>query len=364
MAPPGSGKLMVSRHGGLARGAGRHAGGHVDRQIRLPQWSGATRSPRPSALARRWCSPPSSRCCSAARCRRACSASASPSTKSPKATSRSPTSRRAPTTRSATWSTLQRHGRESCGASLPSAASSPRREQARLEAVVTTRTAQLEESREQYRLIAESTNAIPFTYLPGRQAVRLRRPASAEEPGISARDAGPSRGFLESVLAPEQIDAGARPSRRRAGAEIEFECALLAHGGKSRRLRWVVNRRRIARRGRACAVSCSTSPSSASSSPICSRRRSSNPSAAWHRASRTRSTRRCSSSPTTCISCATRTGDLLRLIEALRASNQSVLDGAPSLEAAEAAVATEKGIDLAYLVDGHAEGVHRAASTA
>jgi two-component system NtrC family sensor kinase len=43
--------------------------------------------------------------------------------------------------------------------------------------------------------------------------------------------------------------------------------------------------------------------------------------------------------------------DLAKLIEALRVSNRAVLAGDPSLEAAEAAVASEEDVELAYLLE-------------
>jgi signal transduction histidine kinase len=114
-------------------------------------------------------------------------------------------------------------------------------EQARLESVVATRTHELEESREQYRLVAESTNAIPFTYLldagqfsyVGPQAEKLLAHPLAmwREPG-----------FLTLTLLPPDA-VGPAMSKLQAPeqkGEFEFECTALAADGRRVQLRWVV----------------------------------------------------------------------------------------------------------------------------
>ena len=113
-------------------------------------------------------------------------------------------------------------------------------EQARLEEIVVTRTAQLEESREQYRLIAESTNAIPFTYLPETQRFTYVGPQVERCLGFTvSRCTEP--GFLRSTLVPGSADAVlSRFESAAAGANLEVECSALAADGTIRELRWVV----------------------------------------------------------------------------------------------------------------------------
>jgi signal transduction histidine kinase/HAMP domain-containing protein len=241
-------------------------------------------------------------------------------------------------------------------------------EQARLEAIVTTRTAQLEESREQYRLIAESTNAIPFTYLPARRAFAYVGPQVQKSLGYPV-ETWSAPGFLESVLPPEQVDAvrthlGAAPG----SGEIEFECALLAQSGGTRRLRWVVTPGEL--RGERCLRGLMLD--------ITQQRKLESD---LQQAQKLESVGRLASGVAHEINTPVQfitdnvhflrdsTADLTSLIEALRASNQSVLDGTPSLEAAGAAVEIEKDIDLAYLLDdmpkahqGCIEGLKRVAT--
>ncbi|HEV7606681.1 MAG TPA: ATP-binding protein [Steroidobacteraceae bacterium] len=223
-------------------------------------------------------------------------------------------------------------------------------EQARLEAVVTTRTAQLEESREQYRLIAESTNAIPFTYLPGRRAFAYIGPQVQKCLGYPIeRWAEP--GFLESVLPPEQVQTVRAHLADAAGiGETEFECALLAQYGVIRRLRWVVTPGEL--RGENCLRGLMLD--------ITQQRKLESD---LQQAQKLESVGRLASgvaheinTPVQFITdnvhfLRTCTGDLSRLIAGLRASNQALLAGAPSLEAARAAVAIETAIDLTYLLD-------------
>jgi signal transduction histidine kinase/HAMP domain-containing protein len=223
-------------------------------------------------------------------------------------------------------------------------------EQARLEAVVTTRTSQLEESREQYRLIAESTNAIPFTYLPGKRAFAYVGPQVQKSLGYPV-EKWSEPGFLESVLPPEQVEAvSAQLVIAPDSGETEFECALLAQSGVVRRVRWVVTPGEL--RSEPCLRGLMLD--------ITHQRKLESD---LQQAQKLESVGRLASgvaheinTPVQFITdnvhfLRTCTGDLTKLIEALRAANQSVLDGAPSLEAAMAAVEAEKSIDLAYLLD-------------
>jgi signal transduction histidine kinase/HAMP domain-containing protein len=241
-------------------------------------------------------------------------------------------------------------------------------EQARLEAIVTTRTAQLEESREQYRLIAESTNAIPFTYLPARRAFAYVGPQVQKSLGYPI-ETWSTPGFLESVLPPEQVDAVRTHLGAASGSgEIEFECALLAQSGGTRRLRWVVTAGEL--RGERCLRGLMLD--------ITQQRKLESD---LQQAQKLESVGRLASGVAHEINTPVQfitdnvhflrdsTADLTSLIEALRASNRLVLDGAPSLEAAGAAVAIEQDIDLTYLLDdmpkahqGCIEGLKRVAT--
>jgi signal transduction histidine kinase/HAMP domain-containing protein len=221
-------------------------------------------------------------------------------------------------------------------------------EQARLEAVVTTRTSQLEESREQYRLIAESTNAIPFTYLPGKRAFTYVGPQVQASLGYPVEKWSES-GFLESVLMPEQAEAVRTQLNAVSGSgETEFECALLAQSGVTRRLRWVVTAGQL--RSEPCLRGLMLD--------ITQQRKLESD---LQQAQKLESVGRLASGVAHEINTPVQfitdnvhflrdtTADLMTLIQSLRVSNQSVLDGTPSLEAAGAAVEIETSIDLSFL---------------
>jgi signal transduction histidine kinase/HAMP domain-containing protein len=223
-------------------------------------------------------------------------------------------------------------------------------EQARLEAVVTTRTSQLEESREQYRLIAESTNAIPFTYLPGKRAFAYVGPQVQNSLGYPM-EKWSEPGFLESVLMPEQAQAVcAQLDAAQGCGETEFECALLAQSGSARRLRWVVTAGSL--RSEPCLRGLMLD--------ITQQRKLESD---LQQAQKLESVGRLASGVAHEINTPVQfitdnvhflrdtTADLMTLIQSLRASNQSVLDGAPSLEMAAAATEIETSIDLAFLTD-------------
>jgi PAS domain S-box-containing protein len=239
---------------------------------------------------------------------------------------------------------------------------------ARLEAVVSTRTAQLEESREQYRLIAESTNAIPFTYLPGKHAFVYVGPQAQKTLGYPV-EKWAEPGFIESVVAPEQVDAvRAHLAAAPGSGETEFECALLAQSGITRRLRWVVTPGEM--RGEPCLRGLMLD--------ITQQRKLESD---LQQAQKLESVGRLASGVAHEINTPVQfitdnvhflrdsTIELAAFIEALRASNQAVLDGAPSLQAASAAAATEAQVDLPYLLDdmpkafqGCIEGLKRVAT--
>ncbi len=239
-------------------------------------------------------------------------------------------------------------------------------EQARLEAIVTTRTGQLEESREQYRLVAESTNAIPFTYLPARNSFAYVGPQAQKALGHPI-ERWSEAGFLDSLLLPEDA-AAVRAHLAEGGREYEFECALLGLSGTTRRVRWVVTRGEL--RGEPCLRGLMLD--------ITQQRKLESD---LQQAQKLESVGRLASGVAHEINTPVQfvtdnvhflrdsTQDLLVLIEALRTSNQAVLAGDPSLEAAEKAVSVEEDVELAYLADdmpkafaGCIEGLKRVAT--
>ena len=112
--------------------------------------------------------------------------------------------------------------------------------QARLESLVAMRTVQLEESSEQYRLIAESTNAIPFTYLPASRRFSYIGPQVERCLGFPvARCMEPD--FLGDALVPSSVGkVMSRLHDLENGADFELESGALAANGTVRELRWVV----------------------------------------------------------------------------------------------------------------------------
>jgi signal transduction histidine kinase len=222
-------------------------------------------------------------------------------------------------------------------------------EQARLEGLVGTRTAQLEESREQYRLIAESTNAIPFTYLPARRAFAYIGPQVQKSLG-HALELWSAPGFFESLLPPEQVPAVRAAIEVTTGGEAEFECSVLGASGAARQLRCVVTLGEL--RGEPCLRGLMLD--------ITQQRKLESD---LQQAQKLESVGRLASgvaheinTPVQFVSdnvcfLRTATDDLIKLIDALRVSSNSVLAGDPSMVAAEAAATAEDTADLAYLVD-------------
>ena len=111
---------------------------------------------------------------------------------------------------------------------------------ARLESVVERRTSELQESREQYRLVAESTNAIPFTYLPATERFTYVGP-QAEKRLDYPLDSWKEPGFLFALLPADEVaSVRARIDSAEPGSEFEFECTVRTATGRGVQLRWVV----------------------------------------------------------------------------------------------------------------------------
>jgi signal transduction histidine kinase/HAMP domain-containing protein len=220
-------------------------------------------------------------------------------------------------------------------------------DQARLESIVTIRTAQLEESREQYRLIAESTNAIPFTYLPARRAFAYIGPQVEKMLGHPvAKWSEP--GFLEGLVSPDQAPAALAQLAAAGSGESEFELALVGPAGLTRRVRWVVTRGEL--RGEPCLRGLMLD--------ITQQRKLESD---LQQAQKLESVGRLASgvaheinTPVQYVRDNTHflrdsMTDLFGLIDSLRASNRAVLEGEPSAEAARAAAEMERVVDLEYL---------------
>jgi signal transduction histidine kinase len=113
-------------------------------------------------------------------------------------------------------------------------------EQARLEALVTTRTRELEENQEQYRHFAESTNAIPFTYVPRLMCFSYVGPQAEKRLGFPP-DVWKAPGFLEALLPPEQVaSVRERLDAPSPDGEFDFECTARCADGRNLQLKWVV----------------------------------------------------------------------------------------------------------------------------
>jgi PAS domain S-box-containing protein len=113
-------------------------------------------------------------------------------------------------------------------------------EQARLEQLVAERTGELQQSREQYRLIAESTNAIPFALDLTRGCFTYIGPQALSRLGFS-EEQWMQPGFIEILLPRDRNPAARIRFDECDTGSFEMECPVLTPEGHSMELRWVLN---------------------------------------------------------------------------------------------------------------------------
>ncbi len=112
--------------------------------------------------------------------------------------------------------------------------------QTRLESLVAKRTQELERSREQYRLIAESTNAIPFALDLDRGRFTYAGPQAVSRLGWNELD-WKMPGFLDRLLPRERAADVRKRLDECTGGSSDFECEILSQAGRVHHLRWVVS---------------------------------------------------------------------------------------------------------------------------
>jgi len=230
-------------------------------------------------------------------------------------------------------------------------------EQQRLEALVSSRTQELAESREQYRLIAESTNAIPFTLDLERGAFAYIGPQAEALLGFAEAD-WRRPGFLDEILPRARAGEARARLDRRDGASFEVECPVVAADGRAVALRWVVG----AGGGRGGRALCGLMLD------VTERKRLE---AELYHAQKLESVGRLAAgvaheinTPIQFVSDSLRfvresIDDLTGLIGKLRAMRESVAAGASAQAVAAEAAAAEEEADLSYLVENLPKALDR-----
>lgn len=114
-------------------------------------------------------------------------------------------------------------------------------EQARLEDLVSERTHELRDSREEFRLIAESTKAVPFAFSLAERRFTYVGPQGHALLGVAV-DEWKREGFLENMEdGCRDSTVGRRFAEATSGGEFEFESPARHADGRSLHLRWVVS---------------------------------------------------------------------------------------------------------------------------
>jgi histidine kinase len=111
----------------------------------------------------------------------------------------------------------------------------------RLEELVAARTSELEESREQYRRIVESTNAVPFSYAPAEGRFSYVGPQAEKLFGYPA-DRWKDADLLELLVPADEVArTRARLNGATPGDELEFEGPACTADRRTLQLRWVIS---------------------------------------------------------------------------------------------------------------------------
>jgi signal transduction histidine kinase/uncharacterized membrane protein affecting hemolysin expression len=115
-----------------------------------------------------------------------------------------------------------------------------RTEKERLEKLVAERTRELERGREQYRLVVEGTQAIPFALDADEGRFQYIGPQGPRRLGFSDED-WKRAGFLDRLLPRERNGQARARIDESVSGHFELETAVLTHDEQRVDLRWVVN---------------------------------------------------------------------------------------------------------------------------
>jgi signal transduction histidine kinase len=111
----------------------------------------------------------------------------------------------------------------------------------RLEERVVARTSELEESREQYRQMVESTRTVPFSYTPASGCFSYVGPQAEKLFGFPV-DRWKQPDFLEQLVPADQLQrVRAQLAAPAVGDQLEFEGPACTADRRTLQLRWVVS---------------------------------------------------------------------------------------------------------------------------